>query len=353
MEKEPVKELSALSASKAKTLENCSWLYWCNYHLKLPQMKNEGAQKGDVCHWIFETLLNPVRHEMRKAHVDKVIAADSITGSKAVERLIKYYIKKSGLSNSTDTLLHIDKMVVVGLKNDFYVKNGKLVAPEFKFDLNGDGFRIKGFIDKPYIVGDKIYIDDFKSAKKKFEGEDQESNMQALFYSYAAKQLWPELTPIVRFIFLQYPNDPMMQVQFNDDVLLGFEGFLKETQKNVNFFNEKTARAYFAADQEPHDKGFNGKLLCGFAKHPDQKKKDGTKMWHCSYRFGYDYYAVKKEDKIVYTVMTEKELKPLKEGEIVEKLHYDGCPRHRNFLDTFSATKVVGKTAYVNVLDDF
>ena len=46
-----------LSASRIKTLETCSWSYWCNYHLKLPQKQNEGALRGTVCHLVFEMLV--------------------------------------------------------------------------------------------------------------------------------------------------------------------------------------------------------------------------------------------------------------------------------------------------------
>lgn len=341
------KELSALSASKLKTLENCSWLYWCNYHLKIPQEQNEGAKKGEVCHSIFELLI-------KKKHMTKVaniVKSDSIVGCKAVERLVKIYLKKLKLSSSSDMLRHIDAMILVGLKNDFYVKDGTLVSPEYKFDIVNDKFRIKGFMDKPYIVGDKIIIDDFKSSKKKFEGEDEESNIQALMYSFAAKKIWPQLTPIVRFIFLQYPENPMMEVKFSNDALLGFEYYLEAMQERVNNFNISTAKDAFAADVKPHDNGFNGKLLCGFAKTPNQKKKDGTKMWGCPYKFKYQYYAViDKNNKILYTTLKASDLKPTEEGETVEMREYEGCPRHKNVLDNFSQET---NKKFPNVLDDW
>jgi len=40
MEKEPLK---ILSASRIKTLETCSWVYWNNYHAKIPQTQNDGS----------------------------------------------------------------------------------------------------------------------------------------------------------------------------------------------------------------------------------------------------------------------------------------------------------------------
>ena len=319
MEKQvPNTELKSLSASRVKTLENCSWLYWCNYHLKLPQEKNEGAKKGDICHDIFELLLK----KDRKHLFDKMILVGSVTACPAIERLIKRYIKKCKLHDTTAGFQQIDEMIMVGLKSDFYVKGGTLVAPEFKFDLASE---------KP-----KFRI---KSSKRKFAGEDQESNLQALFYSFAATQLFPHLTPTVRFIFLQYPQDPMMTVQFTPDALLGFKYYLEATQLKVEGFNEYAAKNHFAFDHPAVKDEFKGKSLCGFASRPGQLKKDGTKMWHCPYRFAYDYYALKKDGKIISCAFTQEELRP-KNGETVEKLHYDGCPRHINPLDSFSPTPI-------------
>ena len=43
-----------LSASRIKTLQTCSWQYWCKYHLKLPDRSNEGSLRGTICHAIFD-----------------------------------------------------------------------------------------------------------------------------------------------------------------------------------------------------------------------------------------------------------------------------------------------------------
>ena len=61
MEDDKEIEMSPLSASKIKKLEDCSWAYWAAYHLKLPDSSNDGARRGTICHLVFECLLNP-RH---------------------------------------------------------------------------------------------------------------------------------------------------------------------------------------------------------------------------------------------------------------------------------------------------
>ena len=77
-------------------------------------------------------------------------------------------------------------------------------------------------------------------------------------------------------------------------------------------------------------------------------------MWHCPYKFAFDYWAVKKDGKIVYTVFKEEEVKPLKDGETVEKLKYEGCPKFRNHISSFPNTAPAPKPkVFKNVINDF
>jgi hypothetical protein len=356
MENTTSTELKPLSASRVKTLENCSWLYWSTYHLKLPPSQNDGAKKGEVCHSIFELLLNPKHVSNYKA----IIKANTVKGNKAIAYLIKLYIKKLKLPQDATLFEQIDRMIMVGLRTDFFIKGGKLLGAEFRFDITNKDpiYRIKGFMDKPFMVDKKIIIDDFKSSKKKFEGEDEVSNLQAMIYSLAAKKLWPDSVPTVRFVFLQFPDDPLMVVNFNDDTLRGLEHYLAEAETKITNFNEKDAKRHFAADISPTAGEFKGRLLCGFAKYPGQLKKDGNKMWHCPYKFPFDYYVVHKATgEIAYSVLNIADAH-LKNGETITATKYSGCPKFANALDDFSApvVKVIGKEVvgkYFNVLDDF
>ncbi len=62
---------TALSASRIKTAQGCSWLYWCKYKLKLPDTSNDGAKRGSICHLIFELL----GEKKTKPHYDKIMEA--------------------------------------------------------------------------------------------------------------------------------------------------------------------------------------------------------------------------------------------------------------------------------------
>ena len=83
-------DLNYLSASRVKTLDSCSWLYWCNYHLKMPQSTNSGALRGTICHLILELLLKK-RH---KKHYDAILEEGHINASAPVDKVVRKFLKK-------------------------------------------------------------------------------------------------------------------------------------------------------------------------------------------------------------------------------------------------------------------
>ena len=332
-----------LSASRIKTLEDCSWTYWCKYHLKLPDTTNAGALRGTLCHAVFEWLLQ----DKHKGHYKMIIGADHITGSPAINRIVKAYLKKHALTNQEEYDC-VNDMILVGLKNDFYVTGKKLFDPEYKFSIenNEPEYNAMGFIDKWAMDEDnkEIHVIDYKSSKSKFSGSELEANIQAMLYSVAAKKVHPDYIPIVTFVFLKFKKTPMQTVQFDQKTLEGFEMYLEDCQKKIDNFNYQDATHNFAADKKPKGSGFNGHLLCGFAKQPGQLKKDGTPMWHCPFKFNFNYYVLLDEQNKVVSSIKEtpthlathsRDKAPTEfqnsldenEGWRFERREYFGCPR--------------------------
>ena len=327
-----------LSASKIKTLKSCSWQYWCKYVLKLPDKTNSGALIGDTVHIILECL-GSARH---KKHYDKILKNKNIFASKAIKRMVYKHIKRKDLNEESD-LENICSMALKGLMYDFFGKEFGTpteVISEKDFEITVQekdiSYKIKGFIDKLFIYGDHgvVLIRDFKTNKKKYEGKEVSDNLQDYMYTLAIRKLYPYLKDVkMEFLFLKQdlndggvmPMQPKTKYE-----LLGFEHELTGYQKYADSFVEKTAKSNMAANQGmPKDGSFSGKLLCGFAKEPNQIKKDGTPMWYCTYKFGFDYYAIiDKEGKIKKSAFTKKELSKIKlaDGEKITKKTYDGCP---------------------------
>ena len=319
-----------LSASRLKTLETCSWSYWCNYHLKLPQKQNEGALRGTVCHLVFEMLIQ----KKHKKHFTLITKGNNIRASAAVFRLIMKHLIRMEKSfdlpmTNEDNMKLMNDMILVGLRCDFFGTGGKVDKPEHEFLLENKNppYKIRGFIDKPivYKKNKQIKIVDYKSSKYKFRGEELHSNIQAMVYTLASKNEWKGYKPTVEFQFLRFPRQPLQQLQFTDAQLNGLEYYLSHAFGVINNFTEETAVTNYAADKKKDS------WLCKIGK------------WRCPYIDAYDYFVVvdKKGEEIQKSLKEEDLQKGLKKGQKIEKRNYEGCPRHKgmsedNILDMFA-----------------
>ena len=301
------KPLKTLSASRIKTLETCSWVYWNNYHTKVPQSQNDGALRGTICHTVFELLLNK-RH---LKNYKRIIKKNAINGDEAVDRLVKKLSSKVKLDESNYKLLN--DMILVGLKNDFFGEGGEIVKPEYDFDIINEEpkYHIKGFIDKPIKIKKEMHIIDYKSSKYKFRGDDLEANIQAMMYSLASKKLWPKLKPIVKFLFLRFPKQPIQELSFDDNEIKGFEHYLEHINKYVDNFDENSAQANFAIDN------VKNKWMCQVGG------------WKCPYKDPYEYYVKLNDKNEVVESSLDGKFKNT-EGFKVEKRSYEGCPKFNN-----------------------
>lgn len=315
-----------LSASRIKTLETCSWTYWCNYHLKIPDKQNEGAARGTVCHLIFELLLK----KKHKKHLEKIVKKNTIKASKAVDKLVIKSLHKTGFF-SLDNYKMVDEMILVGLNNDFLLSETELhgkvkigeAEQEFLIDNENPKYKIKGFIDKNGFYPDAslFKIVDYKSSKAKFKDDELTANIQAMTYTLASKKAknFSKLKDkikkiIVEFIFLRFPKQPVQQVEISEEQLAGFEQYLGYIYEITSNFSEEHAKLNFAKDSE------NKKWLC----------KAG-KTWVCPLMKPFSFFKVFNENGIFQKSYFEDSLpKNLPENWKAERTEYAGCPAHTN-----------------------
>lgn len=341
----------AISASRLKTCMECSWKYHAKYKLKLPDTTNDGASRGTVCHAVLEVL----GKKGRKKYYNTILKEQDVFAIPSVGRLVTSLATKLNVADPENMEL-INFMTVNGLGHDYFgadKEKPNISFSEKSFDIsineNGKRYRILGFIDKLFLYkGQKAaLVRDFKTSKKVFEGKEVSDNLQDLVYSLAVKHLFPDYSfRESEFLFLKFElghdllghaNEGVLRMEsLSDEELEGFEYQLTEWQSYLENFDEDSARSNFALDKgfPPKDEGFSGKLLCGFAKYPGQLKKDGTAMWHCPFKFEFDYYSLKdssgqlKKNSFIDDREVLEDL--LEDGDYIEKLHYDGCPPHRS-----------------------
>jgi hypothetical protein len=163
-------------------------------------------------------------------------------------------------------------------------------------------------------------------------------------YSLAVKKMFPEYENIFsEFLFLKFidrkqqefltdsRNGVVQMAELNEDDLVGFEMQLAEIQSYLENFNESQAHSKFAYDKGfPSDDSFSGRLECGFAKEKGQLKKDGTLMWHCPFKFDFEYVSIYDANGDFFKNIFKEEFKDsmIPEGGSFEFKEYFGCPRH-------------------------
>lgn len=335
-----------LSASRIKTVQSCSWLYWAKYKLALPDASNDGAKRGSICHLIFELL----GEKNRKSIYQSLLKKKDVFSHKGIKRLILKHAKKLQVDDEENIEL-IKDMILNGLNYDFYGESHAkpteaLSEKDFEITINDEDrdvrYKIKGFIDKLFLYKKDKYalIRDFKTSKKKFIGKEISDNLQDYMYSLAVKHLYPEYKKREsEFLFLKFDLDKdlleksdgaIRMESISDDDIEGFEYQLTAIQDYIDNFSENDAMGNFAASQPyPTDKSFSGPLQCGFAKEKGQLKVDGTLMWHCPFKWNFDYFVVYDESgeriKSYHENEWNEKLVPL--GGKFEKQTYKGCPR--------------------------
>lgn len=304
-----------LSASRIKTFESCSWLYYCDYLLKLPKSSNDGANRGTIVHLILECLLNP-RH---KHHFDSIIKNKTLLFQKSITKLINKHAKKLNV-DSVENIGMIHSMILVALQNDFFC-NGAIIKAESEFKFENEHFNILGYIDKEAYHGESdIVIWDYKTSKAKFTQDEIEYNLQNLMYSLATYKKYKTI-PQINFLFLRFPNKPLQQApRCSLAQLEGFEVYLGSVASAMASINEKTAKLNLAC------KSSEKRWLCGSNRYSNQRKEDGSLMWGCPHKFGYEYYIVVDSTGKIKQSSKEKSELQVKDGDKVKKMRYLGCP---------------------------
>ncbi len=346
------KPINKLSASRIKTAQQCSWVYWCKYKLKLPDTSNDGASRGTVCHNVFELL--GTKH---KREFNKIVKEGTIWNTEHVANQVKKESEELGVADQENQDL-IDEMIVSGLRCDFFGDDEeKPVSAESErfFDLeinDGDkSYAIRGYIDKLFTYKDNsVVIRDFKSSKSVFKGKEITDNLQNLIYSLAVKHLIPDSKPRSEFLFLRFDMEKdifgdtgkgyLKMDPISDDELEGFEYQLTQFQQYLDNFGDEEARSGFAAQKDyPKDGTFGGPLSCGKDGYKMSKGEpvldkngDPIKAYICPFRKPIDYYALINESGETIKTAFEKDKGDLipEEKEKVVLKKYEGCPHWEN-----------------------
>lgn len=338
-----------LSPSRIESLNTCTWSYWCNYHLKLPDIPNDGSRRGSIIHDLYECLIK--HSERHRWKYDAILKSGDAFSIPCIKRFIEVKARKINLDldkwivNKSKTAVILNRdflntMILVGLKTDFYGKETDEMKAEELYTIDVDrpeeGIRyvVRGLIDKMFIRRDEngkiieVEIVDYKSSKYKFNDDKLKFNMQGVIYQLFMRDKYPEVEKLfMNFLFLQFERNPWQSVSaLPASLIKGVEVYLTEIFNRVNNFTEADAKSSMGR--------FNGnEHLCGKSGYKSIIDKElGKKIetdepnWECPYKRPFFYYAiVDKKGKHLRSVLSPTEA-VLESGQSLQKKRYDGCP---------------------------
>lgn len=308
-----------LSASRINLLCECTWKYYCRYILKLPDEGNDGANRGTICHLIFECLLNP-RH---RRHFDAIIELDDVFASKAITKLIYKHAFKLNVAND-ENIEMIKDFILTGLKYNFFDEGSSLLLSEQQVDYENPNYKITGFIDKTaYFPDGSVKITDWKSSKAKYTKDYLNFCVQSLLYALAEYKKHGVI-PKVEFVFLKFKKAPGVQApDYTPADLQAFEDYLTYLTDYLSNFDLEKAYSNFAW------KDVTRRWLCG--KKCGELNKAGEPAFICSFKYSRIYFALEDESgKIIKTAYDKSDLEKLvKNGQKIVRKEYSGCPAHR------------------------
>ena len=329
-----------LSASKIKTYSSCSWQYYASYNLKIPQSGNSGASRGTVVHNLFELIAKSKHNHF----IQKIWLAGNPEKIPAVKRFLERQFKnqkldkleqvkpikvKYGNKNNWESVC---EMVMTTLKFEFLSeKNQKIIHSEYEFDIVNESpkYAVRGFIDRlsEEDNGSTLKILDYKSSSKKFKGEEEESNIQAMIYSLVARKIWKNYDKYkASFFFMRFPEDPYQNNEFTDRELDGLEHYLEYITEILQNINEDSAKDNMASKDKEKS------WLCGRGK------------WVCPYRDKLTFFKVVDNSKTgkdseisSYLKKDDAENKAKQNQDwSVQVTDYAGCPAFKKSQEFFS-----------------
>jgi len=323
-----------LSASKIKTYSSCSWQYYASYNLKIPQSGNSGASRGTVVHNLFELISKPKHNHF----IEKIWLAGNPAKVPAIRKFLENQFKnekldfqeqvkpikaKYGNKNNWESVC---EMVMTTLKFEFIEsKNQKIIHSEYEFDIVNENpkYAVRGFIDRlsEEENGKTLKILDYKSSSKKFKGEDEEANIQAMIYSLVARKIWKTYDKYkASFFFMRFPEDPYQNNEFTDKELDGLEHYLEYITEILENLDENSAKENLAS--KDREKSW----LCGRGK------------WVCPYRDKLTFFKVvdttkQGKDATISSYLNVEDAKnkiAKNKNWIIETVNYEGCPSFKN-----------------------
>lgn len=231
-----------VSVSRLKTFEQCPQKFWFEYVAEYPRGENAAADFGVFLHAVLEG-------------VYAWVVAEEFQGIIPEAKVTEIFRAEWEISKLIDPALYAEGIKLIRAYFDQHpdVDCWDILGIELPFDIEIEGRRVKGFIDRVDRVDhETIEIIDYKSNRQMFEREELEIDTQVSVYAIAIPQMFPWAKNI-RFRF--------------DMLRHGKAQFAQRTQEELeiaaSYIASTANRTEIEAREWPAKLGF----LCNYCSH--------------------------------------------------------------------------------------
>lgn len=306
-----------ISASRLKTLKDCSMKFYYENIALLPSDSHHKTRQGSCLHRLFELIMVPKRATLFRA---LVMEPDTAAIPEFIPRYILTYDRLHHIAPyEMSAMISMLRVAFAGIRPHFVNAAGEYSPPpqvynEKRFRMELGSATISGVIDLLLVWPDRAVVLDIKTQKDKFVRKDLPDNIQACMYMLAVRAECG-MTPNVDFILVRHPptkRHPELHLQrtaaLSTGALDGLAEYLKDMYGVINAFGIEDALLSPTSD-------------VGFCERV------------CPFLRPYEYHAVVKRDapNAVTPIKTYLLDKPLHDGytlgadEIMVRRRHGGC----------------------------
>lgn len=253
-----------ISASRLKTLWECSLKFYYQEIQWLPQSTHWKTKVGTIVHLLFEVIMHPRRRALFE-HI-MVSGRFAVSDHPVLVRFVRWQLRREGIAANVtiEEIGELTHVAFLGIRPHFIHIEGKetLYSPpprfenEYRFKITlPSGAVISGFIDLLLIWSDHVLVIDLKSQAAKFTRAELPHNVQAIMYQTVGYRE-TGIVPAVEFIMVRHPptaRTPDKHIQRVEPpsvaTLQGLEGYVDSIYARVNSFSLEDAYSNACDDQ--------------------------------------------------------------------------------------------------------
>lgn len=165
------------SYSRIDTYKQCPTKYFFSYVTKEPRQFNPPAVLGNIVHNVLENVLDN----------DKELSLDELQ-----REYVSVFPGWDPDNTIPQDLIQVGRVILDEFYDTHAGKKFNIYDKEMAFDFIIGLFRIRGFIDRIDIIGNRVNITDYKTGKWEVALKNVPQDLQLGIYALAASLLFPD-----------------------------------------------------------------------------------------------------------------------------------------------------------------